>query len=134
MNDYPYYGVQRPCRVVTGQFVNRAVYNVQQLSNTGLYYSLSNKNVISALMDISGAQFYTGGIFTGPCSTSVNHNLLIVGAGTDTFSGVDYWLLMNTWGTQWGEGGFMRIARFKVDGNPTYSSCGLNMYATYPTF
>ena len=37
-----------------------------------------------------------------------NHILSIVGWGRDATHG-DYWLLRNSWGTYWGEGGFAKI-------------------------
>jgi len=39
-----------------------------------------------------------------------NHALVVVGYGTDT-QGRDYWLLKNSWGQQWGQGGYMRMQR-----------------------
>ena len=132
MTNYPYYGVQRPCKASTGYFRNQGTYRINSLSNTDLYKALAGKNVISVLVDASSMQFYTSGIFMGPCTTDVNHNMLLVGAGSVNSN--NYWLLMNTWSAFWGENGFMRLGRFTVDGNPEYSSCGLNMYAHYPTF
>jgi len=133
-SNYPYYGYQRPCRATTGYFKNSNIYKVASLSNTDLYNKLASKKVISAAIDISNAQFYTGGVFTGPCTTNVNQGVVLVGAGIDPASSTPYWLILNTWGSMWGEGGYMRIARFTVDGNQNYSSCGLNMFASYPTF
>lgn len=134
MQNYPYYDRQGPCTSSTGFFKNSGVYKVSSLSNTELYKALAARNVITVLIDISGAQFYTGGVFTGPCTTTVNHALLLVGAGIDKDSGNTYWSVLNTWGSSWGELGYMRIKRFTIDGSQTYSSCGLNMYAHFPTF
>lgn len=60
---------------------------------------------------------YTSGIFTdsytscssSPCyNTPTNHAIALVGWGTDATTG-DYWILRNSWGTSWGENGYMRI-------------------------
>ena len=48
--------------------------------------------------------------------------MLIVGYGNDAGTGKDYWLLQNSWGSKWGEGGFMRIERGVASG---LGLCGL---------
>jgi hypothetical protein len=39
------------------------------------------------------------------------HAIVIVGWGTDADSGLDYWLVKNSWGPEWGEGGYFRVRR-----------------------
>lgn len=50
---------------------------------------------------------YNGGLFNGSGSISINHAVMIV--GWKTVNGVVYWKLRNSWGTGWGENGYMWI-------------------------
>ena len=58
----------------------------------------------------SELQFYNGGIVKAiACEKAANHGVVIAGYGTE--DGVDYWKVKNSWGSDWGEGGYFRIER-----------------------
>ena len=132
LSDYPYYGTLRPCRASFGYFKSLGLYKVPSLSNTDLLNKLAAKNVIAVSIDLAGGQFYSGGIFSGPCGSVPTQELILYGAGNDGVH--NYWNLMNTWGSGWGENGNLRLVRYPYDNNKLYSSCGVNMNAAYPTF
>jgi C1A family cysteine protease len=85
---------------------------------------------IDALGD--GFRHYGGGIYDAhDCASdgkAVNHAVVIVGFG-ETDKGEKYWVLRNTWGTMWGENGYMRLARGTIQGT---GPCNLYMFSTYP--
>jgi len=71
------------------------------------------------------------GIYDGPnCpvnSKDTNHCVLIV--GYDSIDGQDYWIVKNSWGTQWGMQGYMRMKR---NTNKEYGVCSINAWAYNP--
>ncbi|KAH7700783.1 cathepsin L, partial [Aphelenchoides avenae] len=57
-------------------------------------------------------QSYTEGIFDDNTCTAgaSNHIVLVVGYGT-TDDGKDYWIVKNSYGLYWGDGGYIKMAR-----------------------
>lgn len=75
---------------------------------------------------------YSGGIYSSSrCGTEPNHAIVIVAAGVDSDTKKPYWLLRNSWGSEWGEGEdrrgctwFLRAAPFQHATPPQ----GLNLW------
>jgi C1A family cysteine protease len=62
----------------------------------------------------SPCHVYKGGVFYAPLQTLVeidgNHLVVLEGYGTDEDSGIDFWLVRNSWGPQWGRPGISVFA------------------------
>ena len=57
---------------------------------------------------------------------SVNHAVLIVGYDSDP--NLPYYLVKNSWGTQWGEKGYVKIGMSDVE----KGICRINTQVMYP--
>jgi len=56
---------------------------------------------------------------------SVNHAVTLVGYGVDKDSGLKYWLIKNSWGTEWGDAGYFKIER-------DVNMCAIGVCNSYP--
>jgi C1A family cysteine protease len=103
---------------------------------TGYKDVTHNENSLGAAVDIgpvsvaieadqAAFQMYKSGVFDAPCGTNLDHGVLVVGYGHDTTSNLDYWKVKNSWGTSWGEAGYIRMVRNKDE-------CGIANEPSYP--
>jgi hypothetical protein len=71
---------------------------------------------------------YDSGVYYEPSCNSMyyglNHAVLAVGYGN--LNGINYFLVKNSWGTDWGQSGYIYMTR---DGS---NNCGIATYAFYP--
>lgn len=72
---------------------------------------------------------YKGGIYRhdGKSRFLGTHIVTLIGYGSDSKSMANYWILRNSWGENWGEGGYFRIAfdeanvaKFAIISDPEY--------------
>lgn len=71
-------------------------------------------------------QSYRSGVMDSEaCGTNLDHGVLAV--GYNTVQG--YWIVKNSWGTTWGEGGFIRLG---INSRSSHGICGLLQQPSYP--
>ncbi|KAJ4754136.1 Cysteine protease [Rhynchospora pubera] len=132
--DYPYTsgttGTGGTCSNTSNYAATISGYQyVTAYSESDLAKAVANQPV-SIRIDASGSafQFYSGGIFSGPCERNLNHAVNAVGYGI--CGGNKYWIVKNSWGTSWGESGYIRM---KKDICNNAGLCGLAIQPSYPT-
>eukprot|EP01121_Diplochlamys_sp_Union-15-3_P009190 TRINITY_DN2487_c0_g1_i1.p1 TRINITY_DN2487_c0_g1~~TRINITY_DN2487_c0_g1_i1.p1 ORF type:complete len:283 (+),score=29.83 TRINITY_DN2487_c0_g1_i1:52-900(+) len=55
---------------------------------------------------------YSGGVYEHKSGSYEGlHSVKVIGFGVDTASGLDYWLVQNSWGSDWGLNGFFKIRK-----------------------
>ncbi|KAA0165852.1 hypothetical protein FNF28_03358 [Cafeteria roenbergensis] len=81
-----------------------------------------NKGPISCGVDVTARfEAYTGGILSDPVAfPQIDHEISLAGYGVDQATGKTYFILRNSWGTPWGEEGWMRI---DSDSNGVSTAC-----------
>lgn len=115
-SDYPYVARNQACAKKGGAGKITGFVDVQKVC-TNLASALSERP-ISVAVDASVWSSYRSGVLSG-CSTNVNHGVLLVGVSDSA------WKIKNSWGSSWGESGFIRLS----PGN----TCAVCSYPSYPT-
>ena len=92
-----------------------------------LSITVFKRNWSALLTQLSLCKHFQG-VFTGECGSALDHGVVAVGYGTDN-NGQEYWIVRNSWGSSWGEGGYIRMER-NVDAYT--GKCGIAMEASYP--
>jgi C1A family cysteine protease len=127
-SSYPYTAVQGTCKSTTPVIPPGVVKGFVDVLPSGdenaLAAAVAQQPVSVAIQANQLAfQFYSSGILTGTCGKRLDHGVLAVGYGTDGTT--PYWRVKNSWGTGWGEGGYIRIQRGA-------DKCGIADAASYP--
>ena len=86
--------------------------------------ALATVGPLAVNVDASNWHSYESGVFTysNYGDMDLNHVVVLVGYGTDDETGLDYWLVRNSWSPTFGEAGYIRLLRDPVDDTP----CGVD--------
>jgi len=126
---YPYTAEDGSCHYAKANngATLKSYTNVQSGSESDLA-TQGMKGPVSVAIDASHSsfQFYSSGVYyESQCSSdSLDHGVLMVGWGAD--GGSLYWIVKNSWGTDWGQDGYIWMSRNRKN------NCGIATMATLP--
>ena len=129
--NYPYKGVDQTCAFDASQTTGVATkgYEFIQTDSVEQMKAGIAQRPISVSLEADQAVFqqYQSGIFdSSKCGDTLDHATLLVGYGYE--NDVGYWIMKNSWGTGWGEEGYMRLEM--VEGGK--GICGIQVEPLYP--
>lgn len=139
-SDYPYTGEKGTCQSDATKYADMQITGYEKLGNWWTVYScvdeakikeyLYTTGPLAISMDANKLYDYTSGVLDASkdeCNKDgINHAVTLVGYGNDADSGLDYWIIKNSWGKDWGENGYFRMRRGE-------GTCGCNCYITTAT-
>merc|ERR1711957_553522 len=132
-NAYHYAGKKQSCQYdsLSKTAVTVSTYvDVTPNNSTQMKAALTKQPLAVAIeADKRVFQTYKSGVLSGSkCGTSLDHAVLAVGFGNDSASGLDYWLVKNSWNTVWGDQGYIKLAIDSSSG-----TCGVQIDPQAPT-
>jgi len=119
---YPYtsyYDDDGTCTTSSDDYVVSLTDFYYFTSETGMEKHVLNTGPLSICVDASTWSSYTSGIISS-CGKSVDHCVQAVGVDLEN----DYWIIRNSWGTEWGVDGYIYL---KTDEN----MCDITYLPTY---
>lgn len=129
--EYPYDAKNHLCKTVVHHYGEKYRISgwkfIRPFNETSLTEALYHKGPISVALDASSKEFrfYKSGVMDS-CGIQLNHAVLLVGYGNE--DGKDFYKIKNSWGTTYGDKGYIRISR----GKHVMGTCGVASMPTYP--
>jgi len=131
--DYPYVARDQTCKFQPAKalHINSNYVNVQPKNATALKEAIVQQPVSVAVQaDQLVFQFYTGGVISLLCGDALNHGILAV--GYDNIKGTEAYIVKNSWGSKWGNAGYVYIST-NPNANNGNGVCGILAMNSYPT-
>jgi cathepsin F len=120
---YPYHGRDQRCQSYTSAMKVSGFTFAPSEDEEEIKSFLVQTGPLSIAVNAEPFQFYSGGVLDADeyeCDPqSLNHGVALVGYGVE--NGTEYWVVRNSWGKNWGENGYIRLALGK-------GVCGVNTY------
>merc|ERR1712080_573649 len=119
-SDYPYTARDGSCKYVSSKGVGtvKGYHDVTRNSPSQLKAAIAKQPTSIAIeADQMAFQGYHSGVITSGCGTNLDHGVLAVGYGT--LNGQGFFLVKNSWGSSWGDHGYVRI------GDSSSNVCGI---------
>ncbi|KAM4644295.1 cathepsin K isoform 2-T2 [Amazona ochrocephala] len=127
---YPYIGQDQSCMYSpTGKAAKcRGYRKIPEGNEKALKRAVARIGPVSVGIDASlpSFQFYSRGVYYDEsCNAqNINHAVLAVGYGTQ--KGTKHWIIKNSWGEEWGNKGYVLLAR------NMNNACGIANLASFP--
>merc|ERR1712045_518900 len=128
--DYPYEARDKSCRFDENKptYTISAFHEIKEQDEDDLTEKIATEGPISVAIDAGkfSFQLYHSGVYYEPAcsSTRLNHGVLAFGYGNE--SGDDFYWVKNSWGTGWGDNGYIKMSRGRNN------NCGIATDASWP--
>jgi len=117
--EYAYLGQGYYCREKETPKVARfkGYSKVPRYNDRALMEAVYSRGPVAVSLDASqdSFTFYSSGVYLeAKCMwrpDQLDHSMMLVGYGTDPVTGLDYWLIKNSWSIHWGDRGYVKVAR-----------------------
>ena len=130
--DYPYEEKDAECRFLKDKgLASASGFTLIEEGNPYMMQAAVDMGPMTVGVDAGSFvfQLYKKGVFNHPdrCGSDLNHAITVVGYSNTKEDATPYWIVRNSWGPDWGEDGYIRIAISDGIGN-----CGINIEPTFP--
>jgi len=130
-SSYPYtssQGDDGKCKfnesLVVGKYSKYTIVTQSPDDNeTAMLAAISSIGPVSVYVNAEDWYSYKDGIMRKCGNGTVDHTAVIV--GYNTTNNIDYWIVRNSWGTDWGISGYIYIERH-------HNLCDINCFVIYP--